>query len=623
MTVSSLASSANLQEKTNVRSVVVFRTGDGRYLKSQMTYDAPVSTAEEATDVFEWTELGDERVAIRSAISGKYLGAHPRFGAGANREEIGLWETFTVVRSADDGFALQLSDSVHYLTIAPGIGSELSAGALTIGPSELFRTEQVAVPDMDDPAYAGVHGCCGPGHGHAETSSSEEPGALWEKYTHERIVEWGMHLLAGGTVRNPPTLEAAKMVHYWDNGPDFSGAVHKGLRDADTEWPWRGSNAVISYMFQNHFFDWNKGTNYMNQHSSALTEARRYFHLSAQVARRIEKFGAAAPADLYRQAGFYLGLSLHFLTDLTQPMHAANFTNVYGGDYPLITYPISASNVDRRHAGLEAYANQKVEGLLAGLTLEPGDLDIAGVDQVDSLLLKVAQIRKGIFINQVLPEAKKKVTERPGNPRTPSKLHYDNTWGAEADPALAASLRPAPREVARYLAYWASTLRQPLNIDSKRWYRIVAPGSRHVSLKNGHHGCWNESGDHSLFYFLFNTDGTCTIACKGWKANPWFIYRALNGGYYVGEYKNASHTPDLWSRFRVVPGPGGKVWIYEPSFDEVVTVAEDRYLVREHPCFDDRQLFTLEPADAISDADRTEIRKIWPNFGDLPWWGAV
>lgn len=602
------------QEQTQNVSIIALKTSDGRYVASKYTYDAPVVASNTATDLFELAELGSGRVALRAFSSGKYVSAHPETGLAANREEIGPPEIFTLIQREEGKVAFQLSDGIHYLSVQPGNG-EVVASAISVGPTELFSTQPVTLEGTDDAEGAGsTHSCCGPRH-----ATSAEVGVVWNDETHYTAVRGAAALLMPGL-----TDEARKFAELWNGSPDFREAIKSGLRDADYEYPWRGTNLGVAYMYNDHFYDPDTRLNYMNQASSAMTEGRRYFNLSVQVGMRIVRLGSRAPAALYSKAGYYLGLSLHFLTDLTQPMHAANFANVFGQGYP---WPNLG---DQRHKGFEDYTENRVRGgyFRDYPPLKPEDLYLSDIRDAGWFLHHTAVNQKRVFDGKVNPEAEKKV-KWIGDPPV---IVFDNSWGAESNPALEAALKPAPKAVARYLAYWTRCIQQPLNIDPRYWYRILEPRSNWkewVCLRNGHFVRGNDTGGNSLFFVLFNSDGTCSLACKDWKANPWFVYKASNSIYYIGEYKNARNSPDPWARFRVVPivdmvsVADGKVWIFEPSLDEVVGVGPDGYLVRWNPCDEASQLFAFQQCEEISKEDQEQIRNIWPHYGKLPWWGGA
>jgi|LakMenEpi03Aug12_1017415.scaffolds.fasta_scaffold00539_2 phospholipase C len=103
--------------------------------------------------------------------------------------------------------------------------------------------------------------------------------------------------------------------------------VRQGLWDADNKLIYNNNNTYAS-----HFYNPQTGKNYLNQTDpTALTQCKQFFEDSL---RRYWNGNFAG-------AGYDLGLSLHYLTDTSQPMHAGNFTN--------ISSPIGY------HAGFESY----------------------------------------------------------------------------------------------------------------------------------------------------------------------------------------------------------------------------------------------------------------------------
>lgn len=102
--------------------------------------------------------------------------------------------------------------------------------------------------------------------------------------------------------------------------------ICEGLWDADEVDPYRNSvlpgdtwYGKLLATYKSHFYDSTTGKNWLGETDpTALTEGVKFFR------RALDQYWAG-----YRDlAGYSLGLSLHYLTDLTQPMHSANFTNV-------------------------------------------------------------------------------------------------------------------------------------------------------------------------------------------------------------------------------------------------------------------------------------------------------
>ncbi len=99
----------------------------------------------------------------------------------------------------------------------------------------------------------------------------------------------------------------------------FRAQMCQGLLDADFKAPYNNPNFVGQATYKSHFYDASTGKNYMGETSpTALSNGTLYFNASVAAMRQ-------SPPDLGR-AGYLLGLALHYFTDLTQPMHAGNYT---------------------------------------------------------------------------------------------------------------------------------------------------------------------------------------------------------------------------------------------------------------------------------------------------------
>ncbi|MGE6964175.1 phospholipase C [Bacillus thuringiensis] len=89
--------------------------------------------------------------------------------------------------------------------------------------------------------------------------------------------------------------------------------LENGLYVADHENPYYDSGT-----FASHFYNPDTDSTYLPFAKHAKETGSTYFRLA----------GEAYQHKNMQQAFFYLGLSLHYLGDINQPMHAANFTNI-------------------------------------------------------------------------------------------------------------------------------------------------------------------------------------------------------------------------------------------------------------------------------------------------------
>ncbi len=163
--------------------------------------------------------------------------------------------------------------------------------------------------------------------------------------THLWIVDRALDLLASrrdlpkatsiAYVMNAPACRAQ-----WQQGlidADFLAAYNNGFLDTtpgDSTVKILASGAT----WKSHFYDPDTGKNYQGESSpTARSQAARFLTAAST------GFSAKDTAT----ACYELGLSLHYLTDATQPMHAANFT--------------AKDRALRLHTNVEAYA-MKIQG---------------------------------------------------------------------------------------------------------------------------------------------------------------------------------------------------------------------------------------------------------------------
>ena len=128
-------------------------------------------------------------------------------------------------------------------------------------------------------------------------------------------------LLAGQAGGADGAAIAARVQPYvGEIGDDgFHDNLCQGLYDADFKAPFDDpyGYGITQPMWYSHFYDPDTGKNYDGDTDpTALTRGRTYATYA------LDCFYAGDIAS----AGYHLGLALHYLTDLTQPMHASNLT---------------------------------------------------------------------------------------------------------------------------------------------------------------------------------------------------------------------------------------------------------------------------------------------------------
>jgi phospholipase C len=102
-------------------------------------------------------------------------------------------------------------------------------------------------------------------------------------------------------------------------GDEFHDNLCRGIYDPDRKAPY--TDPLLPFglcpTWKSHFYDPDTQTNWLGQKTpTAVTRTTSCYHLAREAYQLNER----------RLAGYLLGLALHFMGDLTQPMHAANFT---------------------------------------------------------------------------------------------------------------------------------------------------------------------------------------------------------------------------------------------------------------------------------------------------------
>jgi hypothetical protein len=161
------------------------------------------------------------------------------------------------------------------------------------------------------------------------------------------------------------------------SGNVFHDQMCQGLYDADYKAPY--DSPILGYAtWASHFYDPDTGLNYIFQTSpTALTQCRSFFWSAVE----------AYVANDQKNAGYYLGLALHYFTDATQPMHAANFT--WFNSTPLFGY----------HTAFEDYVMAHQASVASPSTYVPGTQGIAP----DSYLIKAASNAKNNYYSTICP----------------------------------------------------------------------------------------------------------------------------------------------------------------------------------------------------------------------------
>lgn len=187
--------------------------------------------------------------------------------------------------------------------------------------------------------------CCGTGAHEHEANDDDTPRPEWNDEQHRSVLNVAVNKLASlaGKEKIGP---AAKRVHeLCTSGNGFRQAIFDGLYRADYADEYTGTflGARAYYL---HFYDPDTNGHYM-PNVPGLTKGDGKTSFAGRFGDAISFIPEKNP----KEAGFQLGLALHYLTDLSQPMHAANFPNLWVGTVP--------DPWEWRHSNFETYADDK------------------------------------------------------------------------------------------------------------------------------------------------------------------------------------------------------------------------------------------------------------------------
>lgn len=375
--------------------------------------------------------------------AGTYLEVREDGGLMASRTILTPTAVFEWLADRNDIVTVRSIATGQAITATPGSDGSSVAIATPVGPWAHFDLQNL---DALMAEALSQRSCCG--HAHPPDPGPPAPNIRrktlapqWREETHAQVVDTAFFIIS----RHANIDGAVTLLTLWEN-PTFKDALHRGLIDADAF----GNVTYTGFLYEKHFYDPDTGTNYFGQRTgTALTEGLRYFRSSVDhladlrpaVARR-----KPLPKDHVTCMGYKLGLSLHYFTDLTQPMHAANFANVFA----------AGMLHDWRHSGFETYAEinrRRFVGDPQHVRREEIDPAVLGFTDPAEILHGVAAKSKRIFVEKVGPLAEQKIRHHPIMPPA-----INNTWGAEADPALQEALPYGQNMTAAFLLFWATAL---------------------------------------------------------------------------------------------------------------------------------------------------------------------
>lgn len=317
--------------------LVTIRGISGRHWsfgESSIVADAGAAAA---TKLFEVVRLSEgNRIALRPPGVNAFLSARGDERAlVAGAESAGSGETFVVERDAEGREWLRTTDGTT-------VGVDAHGRVVAGGAAEpvVFELQTAMVEAMEK-----QQNCCGTHDHHEEPEQPPDITLEWNDQQHRSVLTTAITHLT--QLFNSDRLgAAAKRVYSLATMQEaFTKGIYEGIWKADYADEYTGLFAGKRAYYL-HFYDPDTGGHFMPRvpflaKGNARTCFVEHFTRGAQM------IPERSPYD----AGFALGLALHYLTDLSQPMHSANFPNLWVDTLP--------NPLEWRHSNFEEYADNK------------------------------------------------------------------------------------------------------------------------------------------------------------------------------------------------------------------------------------------------------------------------
>lgn len=383
-----------------------------------------------------------------------------------------------------------------------------------------------------------------------------------EKYndaTHRAIVLRTLGLLQAHS--QDPTVSI--FLRFASPNSPFTNAMFVGLRDADYKVPY------IGYLYSSHFYDPETKRNFLGFGATALDNGRYYFDKSMKLGIPImEKTMRGEPVSHEEMAncGYYLGIAMHYLTDLMQPMHAANFANALGEDRS------GAPNIlDKRHTYFEEACDlvtaDKWFETIADYTKE--DLNTVTITDPDQILIDTAKQSRDYFHKTLLEITRKKRR---------SAIQFDRYTKEEAQNSMEKTIRLyGMKNSARFLLHWMRRIIAKAHIvEQGAWYTIQEPTrNEQLMVKDEWIRRWKlptqELPDAYKFTFVKNPDGWFSIVCKAFPTKVWYL-TPTGAGDLHGVKLRPAEGDERHYKYRLYPTSDNQVFIQEATKDQVLAI---------------------------------------------------
>ena len=209
---------------------------------------------------------------------------------------------------------------------------------------------------MQSKEFKGFSSC---GHEHNREETDGEPGPIWNDMGHRLVVERAIWIL---TAIEP----GSGFLSLWSQ-EKFRKGFYDGIYAADYESPYNNKLFGVTALYTSHFYN-PENKKHFGMHNYLLSFLKdRIEDFDATAYTQVLKFANDAaklhecskkdpPIDFTYRIGYQLGLATHYFTDLTQPMHAANFAAIYGKEGNQVP-----NFDDYRHSHFEKLADEIIK----------------------------------------------------------------------------------------------------------------------------------------------------------------------------------------------------------------------------------------------------------------------
>ncbi|WP_405150163.1 zinc dependent phospholipase C family protein [Sphaerisporangium sp. NBC_01403] len=303
-------------------------------------------------------------------------------------------------------------------------------------------------------------------------------------------------------------------------GNAFHDNLCQGLNDADF-LPQYNNPMYGQATYMSHFYDPANDRNWFGfNFPTALTEGTMYF----------EQAVAEYQAERLGEAGYALGLALHYLTDLTQPMHSGNF--IAGMSWPNPFY----------HTDFESYAME-----IQSTVKTPAKYQACGLGTSPGPYLVVAAKASKLYYRKVVQD-----------PVTRQYVWFTPAYQKMADIVVPSLLSDAVTIVSQFLVAW---MRRALD-TGPGWHwadlgtpltSTVARGIGAVAVRE------NARSEGHPYVFVQGADGHLWL---NWQDDRGWHWRHQGGDLSFGVGVTAIHdTPQADRPYVFVRGKDENLWI--------------------------------------------------------------